>query len=52
MCLSLVIDKDYSQVSGYLLKWEYKDEEKKVIKKKNYYCFLILFYIKLLCLIA
>jgi len=34
-----------SQVSGPLSKREYKDEEKKVIKNKNFYCLLILFYI-------
>jgi len=44
MCLSAVIDLDYSQVSGCFPKREYKDEEKKIIKNKKIYCFLILFY--------
>ena len=45
MCFSPVIDQDKCQVSDPSFKREYKDDEKKVIKNKKYYCKLILFYI-------
>lgn len=46
MCLSFVIDKGIVKYQTRLSKREYKDDEKKVIKNKFFYCFLILFYIR------
>ena len=44
MCFSCNIYRDWISNRSRLFKRDYKDEEKKVIKNKICYCFLILFY--------